>query len=91
MKCNLALCLRGKIDTVFILRTLEVYHAEWKKLHMCFVDLEKALGRLLRKVFKWAMRKKGIPEVLVRSVMSLHDGTKTRFREVSELSKEFGG
>ena len=35
------------------------------------------------------MRKKGIPEVLVRSVMSLYDGVKTSVRVDSELSEEF--
>ena len=36
-----------------------------------------------------AMRKKEIPQVLVRSVMSLYEGAKTRVRVDSELSKEF--
>ena len=31
----------------------------------------------------------GIPEVLVRSVMSLYEGAKTRVRVDSELSEEF--
>ena len=35
------------------------------------------------------MRKKEIPEVLIRSVMSMHDGAKTRVRVDSELSQEF--
>ena len=35
------------------------------------------------------MRKKGIPEVLVKSVMSLYEGAKTRVRVDSELSEEF--
>ena len=56
---------------------------------MCFVDLEKAIDRLPRKVSEWAMRKKGIPEVLVRSVISLYEGAKTRVRGDSELSEEF--
>ena len=53
---------------------------------MCFVDREKALDRVPRKVLEWAMRKKGITEVFVRSVMSLHEGANIRVRMDSELS-----
>ena len=56
---------------------------------MCFVDIEKAFDRVPRKVLLWAMRKKELPEVLVRSVMSLYEGAKTRVRVDSELSEEF--
>ena len=41
---------------------------------MCFVDIEKAYDRVPRKVLKLASRKKGMPEVLVRSGMSLYEG-----------------
>ena len=49
------------------------YHAKGKKLYMCFVDIENAFDRL---------------EVLVRSVMSLYEGAKTKVRVDSELSEE---
>ena len=48
-----------------------------EKLYVCFVCLEKALDRVPRKVVEWAMRKKGIQEVLVRAVIGLHEGAKT--------------
>ena len=81
---------KGTIDAVFILRRLqEEYRAKEKKLYMCFVDLEKAFDRVPRKVMEWAMRKRGIPEALVRAVMSLYEGAKTRVRVGSELSEEF--
>ena len=35
------------------------------------------------------MRKKGLSEVMVREVMSLYDGTKTRARVISAYSEEF--
>ena len=35
------------------------------------------------------MRKKEIPQVLIRSLMSLYEGAKTRVRVDSELSEEF--
>ena len=40
-------------------------------------------------MLEWAIRKRGIPEVLVRSVMSLYEGATTRIRVDSELSEEF--
>ena len=81
---------RGTIIAVLILARLqEDYHAEGKRLYICFVDPEKAFDRVPRKVLEWAMRKKGIPKVLVRSVMNLYEGAKTRVRVDSELSGEF--
>ena len=48
---------RGTIDAMFILRRLqEEYNAKGKKLYICFVDLEKALDKVPRKVLEWAMR-----------------------------------
>ena len=66
-----------------------VYHTKGIMLYMCFVDLDKAFDRVPCKVLEWAMRKKRIPEVLVRSVMSLYEGAKTRVRVNSQLSEEF--
>ena len=60
-----------------------------QKSRACFVDLEKPFDRVPRKVLEWALRKKDISEVLIRSVMSLYDGAKTRVRVDSELSEEF--
>ena len=81
---------KGTIDAVFILRRLqEEYRDKGKKLYMCFVDLEKAFDRVPRKVMEWAMRKRGIPEIMVRAVMSLYTGAKTRVRVGSGLSEEF--
>ena len=57
---------------------------------MCFVDLEKAFDRVLRKVAKWALRKKGLSEVLVQAVMSLYEGLRTKVRSGSGLLEEFG-
>ena len=81
---------RGTIDAIFIMRRFqEEYHAKGEMLYMCFMDLEKAFARVLRKVLEWATRKNGIPDVLVRSVMSLYEGAKTMVRVGSELSEDF--
>ena len=51
--------------------------------------MEKAFDRAPRKVMEWAMRKKGLSEVIVRAVMSQYDGAKTRVRVGSAYSEEF--
>ena len=47
----------------------------------------RSFDRVSGKVLEWTMRKKGIREVLVRSVMSLYEGAKARVRVDSELSE----
>ena len=81
---------KGTVDAIFIVRRMqEEYQKKDKKLYMCFVDMEKAFDRVPRKVMEWAMRKKGLSEVIVRAVMSLYDGAKTRVRVGSAYSEEF--
>ena len=80
---------RGTTDALFLVRRMqEEYRDMKKKLHMCFVDIEKAFDRVPRKVMEWAMRKKDLPEVIVRAVISLYYGAKTKVRVGSELSQE---
>ena len=56
----------------------EEYREKKKKLYMYFVDIEKAFGRVPRKVMEWTIRKKGLSEVIVRAVMSLFHKAKTK-------------
>ena len=83
---------KGTTDALFILRRMqEEFRGKEKKLYMCFVDLEKAFDRVPRKVMKWASRKKSLPEVLVKTVMSLYEGSRTKVSLVgSGFSEEFG-
>ena len=51
---------------LFVRRIREEYQKkEDKKLYMCFVDMEKAFDRVPTKVMEWAIRKKGLSEVIV--------------------------
>ena len=50
------------------------------------MNLEKAFDRVQRKLLEWAMRKKGIVDVLFGSVMSMYEGANERVRVDSELS-----
>ena len=60
---------KGTIDMFISQRLEEEYHAKVEKWWICFLDLEIAFDSVPRKVLKWAMRMKGIQEVLIRSVM----------------------
>ena len=62
---------KGATHALFILRMQKEFCGREKKLYMCFVDLEMAFDRVPRKVMEWALRKKGLAEVLVQAVMSL--------------------
>ena len=81
-------------DALFAVQRMQEEHRDKKKkLYMYFVDIEEAFDRVPRKVIEWALRKKGLPEVMVvfllRVVMSLYHGVKTKVRMGSELSQEF--
>ena len=78
---------KGTVDAIFIVRRMqEEYQNNDKTLYMCFVDMERAFDRVPKKVMEWAMRKKGLSEVMVWAVMSLYDGAKTRVRVGSAYS-----
>ena len=62
---------KGTTRALFILRRIrEEFCEKEKKLCVCFVDLENALDRVRRNMTEWALRKKGLPKVLVQAVMS---------------------
>ena len=85
------MCRKGTTDALFILRRIqEEFRGREKKLYMRFVELEKAFDRIPRKVIEWALRKKSLPEVLVKAVMSLYEGSRMKIRVVSGLSEKFG-
>ena len=56
---------------------------------MCFVNLEKAFDRVPRRVMEWAMKKKGLPEILVKAVKSLYEEAEMKIRVLSRLLEEF--
>ena len=80
---------KGTVDAIFIVRRMkEEYQKKNKKLYV-FCGHGKAFDRVPRKVMEWAMRKNGLSKVIVRAVMSLYDGAKTRVRVGSAYSEEF--
>ena len=56
---------------------------------MYSMDIQMAFDRVPRKVIEWTMRKNGLLKVIVRALMSVYSGAKTKseggicvFREV---------
>ena len=81
---------KGTRDALFLVQTLlEEHRANDKRMYMCFVDLEKACYRVPKRVKKWTMKKKGLPEILVKAMMSFYEGAKTKVRVTFGLLQEF--
>ena len=79
---------KGTTDALLLVRRLQEEHrAIDKRMYMCFVDLEMAFDRVPRRVMEWAMRKKGLSEIVVKAVMSLYEGAETKVRVGSGLSE----
>ena len=65
---------KGTVDAIFITRRMQECHIDKrKKLFMCFVDLEKAFDRVPRAVIVCALRKRMVPEGLVKCIMALYE------------------
>ena len=67
----------------------EKYGCKGKKLYFAFVDLEKAFDRVPREVTRWALRKAGVEEWLVKTVMAMSEGAQTVVRTTEGDSKAF--
>ena len=81
---------RGTTDAIFVVRQLqEKYLAANKRLYMAFVDLEKALDRVPRKVIWWALRKLGVDEWIVHLVQGMYSNARSRVRVGEGYSEEF--
>ena len=64
---------KGTTDAIFIMRQVQNKHqAKKKRRYYAFVDLEKAFDRVRRKMMRWALRKLGVDEWLIRTVMALY-------------------
>ena len=81
---------RGTTDAIFVVRQLQKkYLAANKRLYMAFIDLEKALDRVSRKVIWWALRKLSVVEWIVRQVQGMYANAQSRVRVGEGYSEEF--
>ena len=78
---------RGTIDALLTVRRMQEKYREKKdkKLYMCFVDFEMALDRVPRRVIIEFQE----PEILVKAVMSLYEGSKMKVKVGSEFLEKF--
>ena len=58
-------------------------------MYFAFVYLEKACDRVPREVVRWSLRKLGVMEWLVRMVMAMYSGSKSRVRINNVLGNKF--
>ena len=88
IRCQVS--IGGTTDAIFIMRQVQEKHqGKKKKLYYAFVDLEKAFDRVPREVVRWALRKLGVDEWLIRTVMALYTEACTIVRIDAGLSESF--
>ena len=81
---------RGTIDAISIARQLqERYLGNKKKLYFAFFDPEKVFDRVPREVVRGFLRKLAVMEWLVRTVMAMYTGSKSRVRINNVLGNKF--
>ena len=60
-----------------------------KELFLSFVDLEKAYDMVPRNLVYWCLRRRGVPEKLVRLVEAMYHGASTVVRTTHGRTDEF--
>ena len=81
---------KGTTDAIFIMRQVQEKHqVKKKKLYYAFVDLEKAFDIVPREVVRWALRKLGVDEWLICTVMALYTEACTVVTTDAGLSESF--
>jgi hypothetical protein len=80
---------KGTTDAIFVVRQMQERHQKKKKLYYAFVDLEKAFDRVPREVTRWALRKAGVEEWLVKTVMAMYEEAWTVVRTLDGESAGF--
>jgi len=68
---------KGTTDAIFTVWQMQERYGCKGKLYFAFLDLEKAFDRVPKEVTRWALRKAGVEEWLVKAVMAMYEGAQT--------------
>ena len=81
---------RGTIDAIFTFQQIQEKHQEKRvELFTTFVDLEKAYDRVPRDLVYWSLRKRKVPEKLVRLVKATYKKAATVVRTAHGKTGQF--
>ena len=81
---------KSKAKPIFLLRQMmEKFCRKRKKMHVVFVDLEKAYDRVPRSVVWEVLQKKGVDETYVRIVKDMYEGVTTKIKTRTGVSDSF--
>ena len=70
-------------------QVIEKFRRKKKKIHVVFVDLEKAVDRVQRSVVWEVLKKKGVDETYVKIVEDMYEGVTTKIKTNAGVSKSF--
>ncbi|XP_063595885.1 uncharacterized protein LOC134772741 [Penaeus indicus] len=81
---------RGTTDAIFAVRQMmEKYGEKQRKLHIVFIDLEKAYDRVPRGEVWRCLRERNVSEKYVRLVQDMYEGATTQARSSVGLTEKF--
>ena len=81
---------RSTVDAIQSVRILMEKHRDASKdLHKVLIDFEKAFDRHPRDLIWAALRNRGVPEIYVKLIQGMYEGTKTKARSSAGVTDEF--
>jgi hypothetical protein len=78
------------METIFLIRQLmEICREQKKKLHMVFIDLEKAYDKVPRNVMWWALQKHKVSTNYITLIKDMYDNIVTSVRTSNGDTNDF--
>ena len=81
---------KSTMDPIFVLRQLmEKYRRKRKKMHIVFVDLEKAYDKVQREVIWEVLEKKSVSDQYIEVIKDMYKDVRTCLKTVNGMSESF--